>query len=303
MDQFPIRVIAQLSGIPATTLRAWERRYGLLQPDRAPSGHRLYTAEDLERVKRVKQLLDAGCPVREAARQVMAGAEEALLGQPGQNSGQISGQISEYWIQLRRRLLNCLGSFDQQKLDNLYNEALSLYPFDLVSEQLIVPLLRELGERWPRRSTGIAEEHFFSAYLRNKLGSRLHHEAPRSRGRPLLLACVPGEQHEIGLLLFALAALGRGYRVIYLGADLPLGQIGPVVERTGALLVVLSATQTLPEASALAALAGQLGVPLCLGGAQAEAQAELIRASGAQPLGSQIPQALNLVEQLVPAHG
>ncbi|QFY89216.1 MerR family transcriptional regulator [Magnetovirga frankeli] len=292
MDHFPIRIIAELSGVPATTLRAWERRYGLLQPGRAPSGHRLYTPADLERVKRVVRLLDAGLPIREAAKQVKQGRDGALPSHP-----------REHWQVLRRRLLNCLGGFDQQKLDGLYNEALSLYPFDLVCEQLITPLLQALAERWPQRPAAIAEEHFFSAYLRNKLGSRLHHEAPRSRGRPLLLACVPAERHEIGLLMFALALLGRGYRVIYLGPDLPLEQIGPVVERTGAVAVVLSATTRMPDLSALSELIDRLGIPLCLGGAQAEAQAEPIRACGAYPIGGQIPLALSLIEQLAPAHG
>lgn len=291
MDQFPIRVIAELSGVSPTTLRAWERRYGLLKPTRTPSGHRLYNSHDLSTVKRVLRLLDAGQPIREAAKRVKDNLDDLPPAQP-----------TEHWQLLRRRMHTALGCFDQQKLDSVYNEALSQYPFELVSEQLVVPLLKELGERWQHRPSGIAEEHFFCAYLRNKLGSRLHHEGPRSRGCALILACVPGERHEIGLLLFALAALGRGYRVIYFGSDLPLEQIPPVVERTAAGAVVLSATSVALPLDALATLCDKSGVPICVGGCQAELHQQSIRQAGAHPVSSRIAPALTLIEQLAPAH-
>jgi DNA-binding transcriptional MerR regulator len=152
MDQFPIRVIAELSGVAATTLRAWERRYGLLKPTRSPSGHRLYNNDDLSTVKRVVRLLDAGQPIREAAKQVKENRDELPAAGP-----------AEHWQLMQRRLLSSLGSFDQQRLDNVYNEALSQYPFDLVSERLILPVMQELGERWRQRAAGMAEEHFLSA--------------------------------------------------------------------------------------------------------------------------------------------
>ena len=103
-------------------------------------------------------------------------------------------------------MLDAISHFDENRLDNIYNDALSLYPVDLVSSRLITPLLHALGKHWKESDSGIAEEHFFSVYLRNKLGSRIQHMNQRANGPLLLIACLPGEQHETGMLLFSLAA-------------------------------------------------------------------------------------------------
>ena len=115
--------------------------------------------------------------------------------------------------------------FDEPGVEDTYNEAMSLYPIAEVTSKLVVPLLRELGRRWETAEGSVAEEHFFSVYLRNKLGARFHHRPTLPAAAPrLLAACVPGEHHEIGLLLFALAAHEAGLRVVLLGADVPLGE-------------------------------------------------------------------------------
>lgn len=297
--KFPIRVIEELTGIPATTLRAWERRYGLLHPQRAPSGHRLYSPEDLTQVREVTRLLAANLPIREAARRVREGIRSPLI-----------EEIENPWGPLRDRLIQAIAGFEEGGVDALYNEAISLYPMDRVAEQLLLPVLRALGERWQGRAGGIAEEHFFTAYLRNKLGARFHHESQRPRGRRLLAACLPGEFHELGLLLFLLAAMGRGYRVLYLGADLPLGQIPAVIERADVAAVVLSASRlnlvpTELEArwEGLWGLRQNLSVPLFIGGHFAEQYAEQIAQIGAQGLGAQILPALDRLESQLPAYG
>ncbi|MDH3871905.1 MAG: MerR family transcriptional regulator, partial [Gammaproteobacteria bacterium] len=206
----PIRTVASLTGINPVTLRAWERRYNLITPQRTPKGHRLYTQEDVELIKHVLDLLDQGISISQV---------KPLLEQtPGQEQSAAAVDTGEVWRRYQHTMLQAVENFDEHALDASYNDILSLYPVDVVIQRLISPLLRLLGERWKERETGIAEEHFFTVYLRNKLGTRIHHMNQRSNGSLLLLACLPGEFHEIGLLLFALGAVNFGYRVLVLGS-------------------------------------------------------------------------------------
>jgi len=292
-DRFPIRVIEELTGVPATTLRAWERRYGVLKPERSESGHRLYNGRDLDKVRDVVRLLAANLPIREAARMVKEGQTIQLP----------QAESDGPWDPLRRRLLKAIEGFDEGRVDALYNEAISLYPMDLITDHLLKPTLARLGERWKEREEGIAEEHFFTAWLRNKLGARLHHESQRPRGRRLLAACLPGEYHELGLLLFVLAAMGRGYRALYLGPDLPLNQIPGVVKRTGAAGVVLSGQRFDNPAleAELRLLAEISNVPLFLGGEVPDGWGEKVE--GVHRLGGAVGPALATLEGLLPAHG
>lgn len=234
-EGIPIRMLSELTGVAPTTLRAWERRYHLLSPERTSKGHRLYSQTDVALVKAVVASLQGGISISEAIRrQRQSDNSTANPPMPAHGDSQ--------WPSFQRRMLSAVESFNEAKLDACYNEALSLYPFGLVSESLIGPVLESVGERWQKRPNGIAEEHFFSAYLRNKLGARLHHEASRKHGSLLLVACLPGEFHEIGVLLFAIEALGHGYRMLYLGPNSPLAQLTNVADRAGAEAIVLSGT-------------------------------------------------------------
>ena len=148
--------------------------------------------------------------------------------------------VFDPWLNYQDRLLQAIVAFDDGELSEVYHEVLSLYPVDIVTHRLIMPLLWELGERWAQGSGSIAEEHFFSVFLRNKLGARFHHLSRNRQGPKLLAACLPGEQHEVGLLLFALAALDRDYQVLLLGPNTPLLELPPVVERVAVQAIVLS---------------------------------------------------------------
>ena len=292
---FPIRVIAELTGVPAATLRAWERRYGLLKPKRTAKGHRLYDSEDLETVRRVARLLDRNYTISKAARLVLDGAAEEA--QP------LSAESP--WAALRKRFFKAIEGFDDNRLDALYTEALSVYPVDVVTVNLLRPLLDELGERWDSRERGIAEEHFFSAYLRNKVGARMHHAPGGTRGRRLMMACLPGEHHELGILLFALSVRARGYRVLYLGPDLPLSQVQAVAGFADPAGVLLSGSA--PEVTdelrgGLATLARSIAVPLMLGGNVSGTDPEEWRALGVAPLGADYGTALERLGALVPVY-
>ncbi|TNF38954.1 MAG: MerR family transcriptional regulator [Gammaproteobacteria bacterium] len=296
MSLYPIRTLAELTGVATTTLRAWERRYGLLKPERTPKGHRLYSEQDVDLIRNIVRLLNQNHSISEAVRIVRHG-EDISAATPGTS-------IVE-WTNYQALLLQHIESFNEEALDNTYNQALSMYPIDLVTEHVILPVLTALGERWAQRDTGIAEEHFFSAYLRNKLGARLHHEARRARGQHILAACMPGEHHELGLLLFCLSAISRGYRIIYLGTDMPLEQITPAVRQTRAAAVLLSAS-TITSSSTLkqqlSELSKALNVPLLMGGVFTTGHMSWLQEAGVIGLGEQVHVALEKLETLIPAY-
>ena len=288
----PIRTIAELTGVNPVTLRAWERRYQLITPQRTPKGHRLYTQDDVELIRHVLELLDQGISISQV---------KPLLTQvPGQQ--QAVTDAGEVWRNYQDKMLTAIEQFDEQALDTIYNDALSLYPVDVVIQRLISPLLRILGERWRERPAGIAEEHFFTVYLRNKLGARVHHMNQRSNGPLLLLACLPGEFHDIGLLLFALASVNFGFRVLVLGANMPLEQLTSVMQQKTCDGIVLSGSAR-PSRGAietgLPALVNATRVPVFVGGKTAVKHQQKIEAAGAICVGESIGSGLRMMSELL----
>ena len=284
---YPIRTVSSLTGVNSVTLRAWERRYGLIRPQRTAKGHRLYTREDIERIQRVVSLLNQGISI---------GQVKPLIEDTADTSAQLAEPVhTDEWQRYRARLLRAIEHFDEAALDTAYNDALSLYPVDLVIRNLATPLLQHLGEHWKERAAGVAEEHFFSVYLRNKIGTRIHHLNARGTGPLLLVACLPGEYHEIGMLFFALTAVSHGYRVVPLGANLPLEQIPAVLEQRPCDAVVLSGSarpaRGLLEGQ-LATLVSAVSIPVFVGGAITLRHSEALHASGAIPIGQELQAAL-----------
>jgi DNA-binding transcriptional MerR regulator len=290
----PIRTVAAVTGVNPVTLRAWERRYGLITPQRTPKGHRLYTRQDVERIERIVELLSQGISV---------GQIKPLLEHTSDTTTLLpAADDIDIWQRYRDRMLAAIEAFDEPLLENIYNDALSLYPVDLVTRNLTMALLNLLGQRWKQRTAGIAEEHFFSAYLRNKLGARIHHLNRRARGPLLLLACLPNELHDFGLLLFALAAVESGYRVLILGADTPLAQIRAVLDRKPCAAVALSSS-TRPARAVLAtefpALTRKPGPPVFIGGATAVALKDRLEQCGLLCVGDEIPTALKIIDKML----
>jgi DNA-binding transcriptional MerR regulator len=276
VERFPIRAIASLTGVKPMTLRAWERRYGLIRPQRTPKGHRLYTHQHVERIRRVLTLIERGVPV---------GRVRDLLDAEPQQAAEASGP----WRDYLDRMAAAIARFDELELDRIHEEALSLHPIDQVTRKLYMPLLMQLGERWRDLAGAIAEEHFFAMYLRSKLGARLQHRARYAAGPIVLGACAPGEQHEIGLLLFALEANGAGLRTVLLGADTPLEDIAIACNRSRCEAVVIASSVDPSDellAHALPALVRAVRVPVFVGGRTAARHAAALSAAGAVPLAS-----------------
>ena len=281
---FPIRTVAAVTGVNPITLRAWERRHRLVTPQRTASGRRLYTQADIDTVHRALALLQRGVAIGQV-RAALAGASPARA----------ASRSSTPWAKQRTQLIAAIEQFDEAALDAAYDEMLALHPIERVTREALLPLLIELGQRWRGRAGGIAEEHFVSVYLRNKLGARFHHRGTGADGPKLVVACLPGEHHEVGAFLFALSAHASGYRLVLLGADMPLPELAYAARRTQASALVLSGThEVAPEVAGaqMAQLVAAVKVPVFVGGPVAVHQRDRLVAAGAVPLGTDIEAAL-----------
>jgi DNA-binding transcriptional MerR regulator len=258
---YPLGAVSRLTGLSAEVLRAWERRYGAVQPLRTPGGTRRYRAQDLERLRLLKTAVDAGHRIGDVAN--LEDAELARRAERKREAG--NGYI--------KQVLAALLQFNAAEAQRLLAIQLSaLGPVRFASE-LAVPLVREIGERWANGSLPIASEHLATGLLRSMLGSSLQPNVASLMGPRIVFATPAGERHELGLQMAALTAMGAGAAPIYLGAELPVEELLLAVERTNASALALSlATIDVADAArTVGALRAGLApdVQLWIGGAQA----------------------------------
>ena len=207
-------------------------------------------------------------------------------------------------MRYRDAMLDGVVNFNEGTLETIYNEAMSLYPVDVVTTKLLLPLMKQLGKRWEQESAGIAEEHFFSVFMRNKLGARFHHRNLQNNGPKIVAACLPGEHHEFGLLLFSLSAHARGYRVILLGADMPMMQLPEVVNRSDADAIILSGTDHCVRDGfddQISALVSLSNVPVFIGGSFSQKHRDQVEDAGAYALGDDLIVGLRAIGKQLPA--
>jgi DNA-binding transcriptional MerR regulator len=278
--------LARRTGASPELLRAWERRYGLLRPTRSQGGFRLYTAADEERVRRMREYLARGVAAAEAARLAVDAATsgpDAETTTPVVLAPETTAAAAPTPLQAAaRELAGALDRFDEEQAHAVLDRLLAAYRIETILRELLVPYLHDLGERWARGEVSVAQEHFASNLLRGRLLG-LARGWGQGHGPAAVLACLPGEQHDLGLIAFGITLYRRGWRIIYLGPDTPIATIRQATETIAPDLVVLAGTVPEPfaaHASAIAALARQ--TRLALGGAGATA--ELATGTGAQLL-------------------
>jgi MerR family transcriptional regulator, light-induced transcriptional regulator len=221
--------LSRRSGVSADLLRAWERRYGLLQPTRSAGGLRLYSSTDLERVRLMQRHLSDGFAAAEAA---------ALALGAGGTAEPASAEFRP--AELREELAAALESFDEPRAQAVLDRLLATATVETFVREIVLPSLVQLGERWERGEVSVAQEHFATGVLRGRLLG-LARGWGLGVGPLAVLACLPGEQHDIGLLSFGLALRAHGWRIVYLGPDCPVENVAEAARQLEARLVVLSA--------------------------------------------------------------
>jgi MerR family transcriptional regulator, light-induced transcriptional regulator len=270
-----IGALSKATGIPADTLRTWERRYGFPGAERTDSGHRRYALHTLERLKLVSAALALG-----HRPSTVLNADEAILrdwiaaagsATPTPRAARGDAGAPEQ-LGAIERWLEHVARFEGRAFDREMRAALADHGAMRFLEQLAGPFLHELGARWANGSLGVRHEHFASERLRELLVRQWRPLSDASTGPVLVLATLPGEQHVLGLHMAALALAQHNARLVFLGADAPPGEIARALAHHSAEAVVLSAAAGADRAQLerdVIALRAELGpeLPIVAGGA------------------------------------
>lgn len=260
--------LARRTGVSAELLRAWEQRYGLLRPERSAGGFRLYSPSDEARVRRMTALIASGVSASEAAAR-------ATGDEPVTQAGAATDEAA-------RELREALDRFDADGAHQAFDRLLATVSVEIAITEVLVPLLHELGDRWETGTATIGQEHFASDLVRGRMLGIARGWA-NGAGPTFVLACPPGEEHDLGLMMLGIALARRGARVVFLGADTPVATIAETVRDVEPEGVVIAVARSVPLAAAateLAALARDVAV--YVGGPGADEEA--VQGSGARLL-------------------
>lgn len=273
---YPLRAVCRLTGLSEHVLRAWERRYGAVAPVRTSGGTRRYREEEIDRLRLLRAVTQAGYPIGEVAN----------LSEP-ELQDRVAGAESPPSAPDVLALVEALGELDAAEVERRIAFQLSTLGPVRFAREFALPLLGAVGEAWASERLSVASEHLATATLRSLLGATLR-PAPGSAGSPTILFATPsGERHELGALAAALTAQAAGANAVYLGPDLPAEELLDAVRLVGASALALGIVCLAPRLSAQAIRTLRAGLPeaveLWIGGARA---AELELPPGVQVLAS-----------------
>lgn len=259
---YKIKTVSEMTGIPKNTLIAWERRYGQPAPERTPSGYRVYSDDDVALLGRIQELRAQGYRISEALD---------LVGHdPPRTKPSASGLDG-----IREALLEALLRYDLNQAEALSRAVLTV-PYASRIDELLLPMVQEVGHRWQVGTVSVVQEHLVSGWARERLLAMMRSQEPRGPGAPeAVCATLPGERHEFGLLGAAFHLAQAGFRVVYLGCDVPLAQLRAVLVDRRPDVMALSAVLERPDVDLLTR-AGELAdcLPkgrILVGGRAAEA--------------------------------
>jgi MerR family transcriptional regulator, light-induced transcriptional regulator len=276
---FTIKEASARTGVPAASLRAWERRYGVVTPRRTESGYRMYDEQAIAALSAMRRLVDDGWSPAAAAAAVLSGrdghgehdgsprtaaaeaaeAAKRLLGNP-------EGQA------LAEELLDAASAVDQVAIESVLDRAFALGPFETVTDSWLMPVLRALGDAWEEGWVDVAGEHAASYAVMRRLSSAFAAAASLTRGPRVVVGLPSGCHHELGALAFATAARRRGLAVVYVGADLPVDSWVRAVRAFPTSTAVLGVTtpedRTLATETVRALQRSAPDVTVAVGGAQ-----------------------------------
>jgi methanogenic corrinoid protein MtbC1 len=222
-----IAALSRRTGVAPDTLRKWEQRYGVLRPGRTAGGQRRYTETEVQRVEWLRDRIRDGWRIGEAAR-VLGEAGSAALDEPAA---------------LRDALIASVRDGRPQVVSATLDQAFAVLPLEQTMTKVIIPALYWTGEAWHRDELSIAQEHAITAKVRAHLGKLLSDGRGGVHG-VAVLACAPGEHHDIGLLMLAVMLRADGWRVEFLGADTPVEPALTFAENIGASMLCISAART-----------------------------------------------------------
>lgn len=232
---YTIKQAAMRAGVSVQVLRAWERRYGIVRPDRTPSGYRLYDETAIDRVRAMRQLVEDGWSASQAARQIEAHGLPASPAPPLRSPENGLGGDSD----LSAAFVDAAAALDGPRVEAILDDLFASGSFERVVEQRIMPALRALGDAWAQGMVSVAAEHAASHAVLRRFSAAFEAAGRLDVESPVLVGLPPGSRHELGALAFATAARRRGIGVVYLGADVPEPSWRDAASVTGARGVVV----------------------------------------------------------------
>ncbi len=244
MPVYTIKTVVLETGIAPATLRAWERRYGVLSPGRSDGGYRLYSEKDIATLRWLKNQVDSGVSISRAVAllEIRRQAGEAPEFDDERMPGLIApAETARCPSIIVDELVAELNSFQEAQAEAILTEAFALYPVDVVAEEIIAPTLVEIGEGWHRGEVSVVQEHFATAFLRRRLTSLFDAYPQPSSGPLAITGSAPSEWHDIGILMVSLALRRHGWRVIYLGQNVPVEHLLREVRKLKPDMLCLSA--------------------------------------------------------------
>lgn len=302
--KYTIKSISNQTGVRPVTLRAWERRYNLLEPQRGENRYRLYSERDLAILRWIKKRLDDGLSISSAVNELqgMQRADawpEAIESAPSLPQARSTTPPENYITPLYEALV----SHNEEETSNLMKEVFAGYDLMTVCMQIISPVMVQIGDAWYHGRIGIATEHFASTYVRGKLLSLLQAYPCKRNAPSFLVGSGPNEQHELGSLMFAALLRTSGYCVEYLGPDIPLDDLAEYAGEQNTDVVILSASMepTALELKKMQEKLNRLRRPPLFGfaGGAFTFKPELVNAIPGHYLGPSMQEALQKVAELV----
>lgn len=247
---YNLKVVLQLTGIKPDTLRAWERRYGLPQPQRTPGGHRLYSQYDIEMIKWLMARQEEGMRINRAIDLWRALVSDGLDPLDGENSIKGTAPSLEQPLvvgssldELRLGWVGACLAFDEISAERILIQSFAMYPVEMVCLEVLQKGIVDIGDRWYRGLATVQQEHFASGLALRRLDALIAASPPSSRSEKILVGCPAMEEHTMAPLMTTLFLRRHGWDAIYLGANVPQLDLDKAVSHTGARLVILIASQ------------------------------------------------------------
>ena len=235
MNTHRIHRVAKLTGLSKDVIRVWERRFGLLKPTRGANRYRNYSDEDIALLRFLKEQLDAGGSIGELAK---LGREE-LLGRARASAPRVSF-VDNTFSRLLRELLSSLNPFNRVTFEKRLNGAVAVVPFEEALHGILLPLQEQVGQLWHDAQIDVAIEHYVTKQIQQKIFSAMNQLPVAEFGAKVVVACPPGEEHDIAALTVAYRCRIRGCRVYYLGANVPVASLTNLCGKVEPDLTIMS---------------------------------------------------------------
>jgi len=261
---YSIKAVSQATGVSIETLRAWERRYQVVEPKRDPNGRRSYDPVDVIRLRKLHEATERGHPISKLAR-----LSDEELGKIIDASARAKPEAAP--LSFSGQMLNAAINYQPDECDQVLAMALALLPLKQVVTEVLSPTLIEVGRRWHDGELTVAQERIVTITTRKQVSSVLDTYNRIATGKPVVFATLGHERHELGILMCALLTAARGVRCHYLGPEIPGIELATYVERVQASTVVISMVSEALKQNALEELQNLVkhapsSTHICIGG-------------------------------------